>query len=159
MATKVGTKKTYSVVVENIQENGVTSSLVVNIDKPIVGMDKTLTKEEEHKHFHASVSMLLNKVTDTKGRYLKYKVGNAPHKYVGVSSVLCLLYEGATIELERTFVAKGTDLNGVPAKADMWHTSDLKVTFKQLSSEDQQILAMLMADVKPRTQQEIKPLF
>ena len=157
--TKVGDKKVFSAHVASVNENGVTNTLIVNTDKPIIGMNKEFTAEEEHLYFHASVTMLLSHLEGVKGRYVRFKVGNAPHKYEGVTSVLCMLYDNSDIEIERTYIAKGTDINGVKAAHDMWHTSDLKVTFPKLTAEDNELLAMLINDIKPKSQAQVKPLF
>ena len=150
----------YVANVLNLAENGVTSTMVMNLDASVIARNKDFTADEEHAYIHISISALLSDLTSKIGRYLKFKVGNAAHKYDGVSSLLCLLYEGANVEFDRTFVTKGTDINGVSAKGDLWHTENLKVTFKELSADDVEIANMLLADIKPkRMQSEIKPLF
>lgn len=164
-----GDKVKYFATVANLSENGVTLTMVMNLEDikdengnvtaGVVGMNKDFSEEELHTYIHIGVQKLLSQLTSKVGRYLKFKCGNAPHKYEGVTSLLCLLMEGAGVELEREFVQKGTDLNGVAAKADLWRTSDLKVTFKPMTAEDNELANMLLADVKPRQTVEIKPLF
>ena len=150
----------YSANVISLAENGVTNTMVMNLDANVIARNKEFTADEEHGYIHISVSALLSALTSKIGRYLKYKVGNAPHKYEGVSALLCLLYEGAEIEFDREFVTKGTIINGVSAKGDLWHTTNMVVKFKELSADDQEIANMLLQDIKPkRLQSEIKPLF
>lgn len=150
----------YTANVISLAENGVTSTMVMNLDASVIARNKDFTADEEHAYIHISISALLSALTSKVGRYLKFKVGNAAHKYDGVSSLLCLLYEGATVEFDREFVTKGTIINGVSAKGDLWHTTNMQVKFKELSSDDVEIANMLLADIKPkRMQSEIKPLF
>ena len=157
-ATPTATRH-YSANVTNLSENGVTNTMVMNLDANVIARNKDFTADEEHGYIHISVSALLSALTSKIGRYLKFKVGNAAHKYDGVSSLLCLLYEGASVEFDRSFVTKGTIINGVAAKGDLWHTENLKVTFKELTKDDLEIANMLMQDIKPKAQNVVKPLF
>lgn len=159
-ANQTANTRHYVANVLNLAENGVTSTMVMNLDANVIARNKDFTADEEHGYIHISISALLTCLTSKIGRYLKFKVGNAAHKYDGVSSLLCLLYEGATVEFDREFVTKGTIINGVSAKGDLWHTTNMQVKFKELSSDDIEIANMLLADIKPkRMQSEIKPLF
>lgn len=159
-ANQTANTRHYVANVINLAENGITSSMVMNLDVKVIGRNKDFTQDEEHDYIHISVSSLLSSLTSKLGRYLKFKVGNAAHKYEGVSALLCLLYEGAEVEFDREFVTKGTLINGVSAKGDLWHTTNMQVKFKELSSDDVEIANMLLADIKPkRMQSEIKPLF
>lgn len=159
-ANQTANTRHYSANVVSLAENGVTSTMVMNLDANVIARNKDFTADEEHGYIHISISALLTCLTSKIGRYLKFKVGNAAHKYEGVSALLCLLYEGAEVEFDREFVTKGTIINGVSAKGDLWHTTNMKVKFKELSSDDVEIANMLLADIKPkRMQSEIKPLF
>jgi hypothetical protein len=159
-ANQTANTRHYSANVISLAENGVTNTMVMNLDTKVIARNKDFSQDEEHEYIHISVSALLSALTSKIGRYLKYKVGNAAHKYDGVSSLLCLLYEGAEIEFDREFVTKGTVINGVSAKGDLWHTTNMVVKFKELSANDQEIANMLLQDIKPkRLQSEIKPLF
>lgn len=163
-----GDKKVFKASVEMLKENGISNTLVMDLknitenDQPVegvIGMNKEFTAEEAHTYVHVGMTKLLNCLSNKIGRYLKFKVANTPWKYEGVTSLLCLLFEDAEVVIERTFVQKGTDLNGVPAKADMWNTSDIQVTFRTMTAEDNELAMMLLNDVKKRSTAEVKPLF